>query len=33
MNTFIELEVRSGDAPPEPLPNRSDAAGDEEYTE
>ena len=25
---FCELEVRAGDAPPEPLPNRSDAAGD-----
>ncbi|MDR2850284.1 MAG: tyrosine-type recombinase/integrase [Verrucomicrobiota bacterium] len=28
MDTDIELEVRIGDAPPEPLPNRADAAGD-----
>ena len=28
MDDFIELEVRVGDASPEPLPNRSDVAGD-----
>jgi integrase/recombinase XerC len=28
MDDFVELEVRVGDAPPEPLPNRGDVAGD-----